>query len=127
MSKKDPLDQLTIAELDSGSRLLKTDLVTAIGESTMNRWQGLAIVAWLIARRTDPQAKVETYRQMTAVELSDVLGLNDTEADEQAPADPSGDDEQLTTDADVDTIDQPIDALAAEITADPTDPAPVPS
>lgn len=71
----DPLERLTVAELDAGSRLLKTDLVTAIAEDRAEKWAGLAITAWLLARRDDPSALLSPYRAMGANELYTALGV----------------------------------------------------
>lgn len=84
----DALNRLTIGELDAGSRLLKTDLVTAISEHTMHKWAGLAIVAFLIDRRTDPSSQLATYRAMTPDELAETLGLVDEEEPDAEAADP---------------------------------------
>lgn len=107
---KDPLAQLTITEVDSGSRLLKADLVTAITRGTVDRSKALAIVAFLHARRADPAAKLQPFVEMTYAELGDhlnELGGGDQDDDDD------DDDEQL---GEVD-----------EIAADPTAPAAAPS
>jgi hypothetical protein len=89
----DPMATLTVAELDAGSRLLKTDLVTAVAHSTQHKWQALAITAWLLAKRSDPYVKLDTFRAMHPKELSDALGYGqpddeptDEPVDEPAPA-----------------------------------------
>lgn len=65
----DLLDHLTVIELDLGSRLLKEDLVHAITAPTAGRWKGLAILAYLTAKHTDPTAKLAPYTAMQADEL----------------------------------------------------------
>jgi hypothetical protein len=84
----DPINQLTIAELDTCSRLLKTDIVAAIHGGTMNRWAGMAIVAYVIAKRTDPAAQLGAFRAMTPVELTVALGYPDDDDQPVEPADP---------------------------------------
>lgn len=80
----DPLDALTVAEIDAGSRLLRADLVGAITQGTAQRWPALAIMAYLHARRTDHGAQLATYRAMTAAELSAELeGLGGGSAGEE--------------------------------------------
>ncbi len=76
MTTTDPLDALTIAEIDAGSRLLRADLVGAITNGTALRWPALAVTAYLHARRTDPAAQLATYRAMTAAELTAELGMS---------------------------------------------------
>lgn len=83
----DPIDDLTVAELDEANRRLKADALTAITEGTVDRWQAMAIVAWLIARRDDPKAQLETFRAMRPAELADQLGMGDD--DKEAADDPA--------------------------------------
>lgn len=82
----DPLDRLTIAELDAGSRILKADMIVAITAKTMERAAALAILAWLLAKRVDPHAQLTTYRAMTINELVATLGITEAPApDPNAP------------------------------------------
>lgn len=129
----DPLNQLTIAELDTCSRLLKTDIVTAIHGGTMHRWQGMAILAYVLAKRTDPAAKLETYRAMTPAELSATIGVDGPpevdETPDPEPADPEPvDDGWVIGDDDDDRRPNPkgqavgLDAIKARAVADPTAP-----
>lgn len=131
----DPLNQLTIAELDTCSRLLKTDIVTAIHGGTMHRWQGLAILAYVLAKRADPAAKLETYRAMTPAELSAEIGID---APDPEPADPdteAGDEADVELDVEADPDDAApvddgrpaprglgLDAIRGRAAADPTAP-----
>lgn len=71
----DPLDALTIAEIDAGSRLLRADLVGAVTQGTAQRWPALAVVAYLHARRGDPSAQLTQFRAMTPPELLGELGM----------------------------------------------------
>lgn len=101
MPSYDPLNQLTIAELDTCSRLLKTDIVAAIHGGTMNRWAGMAILAYVIAKRTDPAAKLGTFREMTPVELTAALGypeadVVDDDVEPEAPHEHDSADEPLS-------------------------------
>lgn len=84
----DPINQLTIAELDTCSRLLKTDIVAAVHGGTMNRWAGMAILAYVIAKRTDPAAQLGQFRAMTPVELTVALGYPDDD-DADQPVEPA--------------------------------------
>lgn len=101
MTYVDPLERLTIAELDAGSRYLKTDLVTAIAEDRAEKWGGLALVAWILAKRDDPTAQLAPYREMSANDLYRALGVVEDDPDgadldsgavsgETAPDDASG-------------------------------------
>ncbi len=69
----DLLDTLTVVELDLGSRLLKEDLVHAITAPTAGRWKGLAILAYLKAKHTDPTAKLAYFTAMSSSELIDEI------------------------------------------------------
>jgi hypothetical protein len=68
----DPLDSLTIPELRIGNAKLRGDLVHAITTPTADRWDALAIVGWLHAKRLDPRARLETWTadDVTAERLS---------------------------------------------------------
>lgn len=151
---RDPVAELTIAELDAGSRLLKADMMTAVSTDHPARSAALAVTAWLLARRTDRAAQLNTYRAMTLSELTTQLGLDD---DVDEPAGVFVTDEQLAAAAgelgvpvvdlvtalavDVeqpavdDQVDDVVDEQPAEqlpatdaelLEADPTDPAPAP-
>lgn len=89
-AQRDPLDQLLLAELDEGSRLLKTDMVSAISEGTVDRWQALAIAAWLLARRKDPKVKLNEFRQLRPTEVYERLDIgDDDQVDDEEAADPT--------------------------------------
>lgn len=71
-TRKDPLEVLTLAELDAGSRLLHADIVHHItAPGAERRWEALAIGAYLVARRDDPTVQLTTFRKMTADEIGD--------------------------------------------------------
>lgn len=73
----DPLDALTIQELDAGSRLLKGSLIAAVAEKTERYEMGLAVVAYLHARRRDrntpPGELLGRYTAMSYSDLTDAL------------------------------------------------------
>lgn len=115
----DPLDILTVAELRVGGKIAGTDLVHAIVTPTHHRADALAITCWLLAKRSDPAASVDTYRRMTLTEVSraasllagnspelldeltrqDDAGDGDDQADEQ-PAEPAAEPAKPGSDAD---------------------------
>lgn len=64
----DPLDALTIAELDAGSRLLKASIVKAVTEGTPEYERAFAILAYLHERRVDRETKPdELLRRFTSM------------------------------------------------------------
>lgn len=69
----DPLAELTITELDSGSRLLKASLVAAITQTSADYERALAIVLFLHRRRADPGAKLAPLLGLTFVQLQEQL------------------------------------------------------
>lgn len=80
---KDPLDDLTIRELDIASRKLEVDVASAIKHGVGGkRYEGLALVAWLWAKRSDPQAKLEPFRDVTMPALATALGMDDDDEEE---------------------------------------------
>lgn len=92
---KHMVDGLTLAELDIASRKIGADVVLAMqvqehddGTFTADpgRYRAQAQVGWLWARRTDPQAKVETFLGYTTDEMSHALGIH------RAKPQPAGED-----------------------------------
>lgn len=81
---KDPLDDLTVTELDIVSRQIKADVYEAMGGLDGLRWAALARLAWLWAKRRDPHAKLQPFLDLTGAQLTEVLRLN-TQAEDQAP------------------------------------------
>lgn len=85
----DPLDALTIAELDAGSRLLKASVVAAVAEKSADYEKALAVVAYLHARRTDrttpPPQLLAHYTAMRYSELSEALAAFAPKADPTTP------------------------------------------
>lgn len=85
----DPLDALTIAELDAGSRLLKASVVAAVAEKSADYEKALAVVAYLHARRTDrttpPPQLLAHYTAMRYSELSEALAAFAPPADPTTP------------------------------------------
>lgn len=86
----DPLAALRIDELDTGSRQLRASLVAAITERTVDYERGLAVVAWLHARREDPAAKLAPFLRLTFTELSEALAelAPDEDDDGEGPTAP---------------------------------------
>jgi len=79
----DPMAKLTLAELDSGSRLLRASIVAAISTQNEHYERALPIVVWLWARRSDPTAALRSYTAMTWAELHEALAeLSPKEADD---------------------------------------------
>ena len=110
----DPVDTLTIPELRIGNAKLRADIVNAITRPTEDRWDALALVAWLHAKRLDPAARLETFTRLTVEQIAQVVKW-------EPP--PAADDDQVDTlPAKPATIDQ----VAAQAEADPTVPTPAP-
>lgn len=65
----DLLDRLTVVELDIASRKLKEDIVHAITAPTAGRWQGLAILAWMVGKKTDPTYALKPLLALDAADL----------------------------------------------------------
>lgn len=151
MSTKDPIDELTIAELDAGSRLLKGDMMTAVSTDSPNRAAAMAVTAWLLARRTDRAVQLNTYRAMTLSELLTQLGIgeDDDQVDDgsivvsdaqlaSAAAELGVDVVELVTALQVDAVEPVVDDAPTDdqllddeqqidqLESDPTDPAPAP-
>lgn len=80
----DMLDGLTVAELDTASRQIKCDVIDAVAGKDGLRWSALPRVAWLWARRRDPQRKLQPFLDLSASELGRLLGLDDDDDDDQA-------------------------------------------
>lgn len=82
----DPLDELTVTELDIVSRQLGLDVYEAVGGAKGMRWAALARLAWLWAKRRDPHAKLQPFLDLNGAQLTEVLRLNDQADDvDQAP------------------------------------------
>lgn len=76
----DPLDALSVTELDIVSRQLKCDVYEAVAGKDGLRWAALARLAWLWAKRRDPHAKLQTYVDLTGAQLTRVLRLDERQA-----------------------------------------------
>ena len=82
----DPLDDLSVTELDIASRQLKVDVYQAVAGEGGLRWAALARLAWLWAKRRDPHAKLQPYLDLRGAQLTEVLRLNDrVEAEQDDP------------------------------------------
>lgn len=145
MPRRDPISLLTLAELDSGSRLLKADFVYHLTTpGAPRKWEAVAVACWLLERRTDPTATIARYRSMTSEEVDQVLGsyantpgAGDAPSAEEVLSAVRGhvanlaEAGQTTVDvsevldllgsAEVDTVEDPVDTVEA-----PTDTAPAP-
>jgi len=114
----DALDSLTVPELRLANSTLSrqngrsVELVHAITTPTEDRWEALAYVAWLHAKRHDRQAKLQPYLELTAKELVYVTATPppalDTSQDEDDPAQPA----------------PTLEDLEAKARQDPTEPTP---
>lgn len=69
----DLLDRLTVTELDLASRMLKEDIVQAVTQGTAGRWKGLALLAYMTAKHTDPTARLADFMALDAGDLVDTL------------------------------------------------------
>lgn len=78
----DLTDDLTVDELSAISRQLRCDVGSALrdeGTGAGRRWDAMALLAWTWCKRTDPRAKLQPFRQLTAGQLVTVLGQDDDE------------------------------------------------
>lgn len=70
----DLVDRLTVTELDIASRILREDLVHAITAPTSGRWRGIAVLAYMTAKKNgDPTAKLDHFMAMESTELIEAL------------------------------------------------------
>lgn len=84
------IDDLTLEEVSTGNRLIKADMSKAITEGTVERPDAIAVLAWLFARRENPEAKLAPFRQMTGREVIALLGWDDDDQDnDEEAADPT--------------------------------------
>lgn len=85
------IDDLTLEEVSTGNRLIKADMSKAITEGTVERPDAVAVLAWLFARRENPEAKLAPFRQMTGREVIALLGWDDDDQadDDEEAADPT--------------------------------------
>lgn len=97
----DPIGDLRVPELRVANATLSrtvgrsVDVAEEITSATELRWDAMAHVAWVLAKRTHPEAPLGLFTGARAGELSDLLRprhpapRTDTAADtEEAPADP---------------------------------------
>lgn len=77
----DPLAALTVDEMNTGSRHLKSSLVRAVMDGTQDYERALAVVLWLHRRRTEPGAELSHCMRLSFTDLDAALGL-------LAPAEP---------------------------------------
>ena len=81
----DPVDSLTVVELRVINGKLKADAMKAITDGTADRWDALALVAWVLAKRRDPAARLSTYENMTIGQLGDLLPDDDDDQVDEGP------------------------------------------
>ena len=85
----DPLDVLIVVELRHGAKIVKADLHHAIQHRTEDRADAMAVVGWLLERRTDPNADLGKWRQWPLEKVateSSVLAGNPRSMFEPDPA-----------------------------------------
>lgn len=97
----DPIDVLTVRELGIASKRLGEDPVESINAPTTKRFEALATLGWLLDRRTNPQAPIGAWLDLSGNKVMDLLGLLDDDgldeagrkalaaADDANPTDPS--------------------------------------
>ncbi len=133
----DLFDRLTVTELDLASRMLKEDIVGAVTQGTAGRWKGLALLAYMTAKHTDPTVKLAHYMALDATEL--ITELNRLAGDEDLAGDLDAAEAELAAlqaaqndpDAELAGLTAPdpeeAPAQAVEDTANPTAPTPASS
>lgn len=115
----DPLDNMTLPEMrllnDKLSRHLgrSVDAVHAITEPTADRWDALAYLAWVAAKRKRPTAVLGEFTRLSLSELKQVLSWTPPPPPEDQAADQADDADVLT-----------LDDLAENAKGDPTAPTP---
>ncbi|GAB3251376.1 hypothetical protein GCM10027425_09270 [Alteromonas gracilis] len=73
----DPLDGLLVGELGHASRIIGVDVVEAVlADKDGRRWDALPAVAWLWAKRLDPKAKLEPFKNLPGARLYELLGMS---------------------------------------------------
>jgi hypothetical protein len=112
----DPLGALRVTELrlcnSSLSRTLgkSVDVVDAISTPTEHRWDAMAYVGWVLAKRTEPTCPLGIWTAATAAELSAALPVR-PEPETSPPDQEEGE-----------TPPPSLDDLEAEAKRDPTEP-----
>ena len=106
----DPLDGLSVRELRVANGKLRADVVHAIMAPTADRWDAMALVGWLHAKRLDPTAKLDPWLDLSAAQLSKALRVVEVD---KPPVDHVA--AQLTETATIDDV-------LAEAREDPTVP-----
>ena len=94
----DPTHTLRLPELRvANSTLSRTvgrsvDVLTEVSASTELKWDAMAHIGWVMAKRTDPTAMLGLWTAATAKELSDALAYREPEKrpepEDQADATP---------------------------------------
>lgn len=82
----DPVDSLTPVEMRVVNAKLTGDGMKAITDGTAERWDALARICWVLAKRRDPRARLATYEGMTITQLGALLpDSDDDQVDDDAP------------------------------------------
>lgn len=106
----DAVNSLTVQELRIANGKLRADVVHAITEPTADRWDGLALVAWILAKRQEPTIPLTRFTELSIAELMQIL----------TPPDDPNDGLELEAGAGAGTPARELDDLAAEAAANPT-------
>lgn len=85
----DPADLVTVRELGIIGRQLGADPLGAIENGTELRWEALARLGWVLDRRRDPKAAVDTWLDLPLAELLELLGLDDELEPDEGPTAPA--------------------------------------
>lgn len=80
----DPADLATVRELGIINRQLGADAIAAGQSDGPLRWEALARLGWVLHRRKDPTASVETWLDLELPRLLELLGLADEQEAEAA-------------------------------------------
>lgn len=82
----DHVSRLTLNELSEGSRLVKADLLYCINyPGHVQRYEALAVAAWLIERKDDRTVKLDDYRALTADQLAPILATPEPGDEDEDP------------------------------------------
>lgn len=98
---KDPLDNLKVQELSIVGKQLKLDPYAAVHDPQYGiKWEALATVAWVWAKRIDPRAKLAPFLELEPGDIAMLLRqLDDDEGEDQGEDQAGGDDLENPTDS----------------------------
>lgn len=86
----DPVDGLTVRELDIASQRIKCDIGEALQGKDGKRWLAMATIAWLWAKRLDPTTKFDPLLDLHAGELARRLRFDEDQVEADDDANPTG-------------------------------------